>query len=594
MPHQLSRLTGLIGIGATIALVQPRIVSAKTSVEIGETAKAITVLISEPNSVGSGVILQQQGDIYTVLTAAHVVKSKVSYQITTPDDRQYEAIASSIRHAPGSIDLAVIKFKSTVKYPTAKLGNCNVLKSGMDLYVAGFPGTSRAITQSVIVFREGKVSANSNKTFEKGYSLVYSNDTLPGMSGGAVLNGDGELVAIHGRGDRDDRGGKNGFNLGIPVNRFATVATTMGVELGVKVAPIPQNTGLRADDYIASAAQKQDKGDDRGAVADLDRAIQLDPNHAEAYNNRGYFKSKLADIQGALADYNRAIQLNPKYAAVYSNRGLLKTDNLQDIQGGLADYNRAIQLNPKYSYAYNNRGLLKADKLYDFQGALADYDRAIQLDSKYATVYNNRGFLKATKLQDIQSGLIDIDLAIQLEPKFAAAYFNRGAIKHEQLQDFKGSLADYNLAIQLYPNFARVYNNRGLLKADRLKDVPGGLADLDRAIQLEPNNAAHYSNRAGVKSQHLQDYRGALTDYNRAIQIDPSRAADYGLRGVLKHERLNDRAGGINDLQAAASLFQKQGNTKLYERIIKLLKKWQPTNSRSTDRTSCIDCHSLI
>jgi tetratricopeptide (TPR) repeat protein len=582
MPHQLSRLTGLIGIGATISLVQPRIASAKTSVEIGETAKAITVLITEPNSVGSGVILQQQGDIHTVLTAAHVVKNKVSYKITTPDDRQYEAIASSIRHAPGSIDLAVIKFKSRTKYPTAKLGNCNVLKSGMDLYVAGFPGTSRAIAQSVFVFREGKVSANSNKTFEKGYSLVYSNDTLPGMSGGAVLNGDGELVAIHGRGDRDDRGGKNGFNLGIPVNRFATVATTMGVELGVKVAPIPQNTGLRADDYIASAAQKQDKGDDRGAVADLDRAIQLEPNNAEAYNNRGYFKSKLADIQGALADYNRAIQLNPKYTAVYSNRGLLKTDNLQDIQGGLADYNRAIQLNPKYAYAYNNRGLLKADKLYDFQGALADYDRAIQLDSKSPAAYNNRGFLKATKLQDIQRGLTDIDRAIAIEPKFATAYFNRGAIKHEQLQDFKGALADYNLAIQRYPNFARVYNNRGLLKADRLHDVPGGLADLDRSIQLEPNNAAHYSNRAGVKSQHLQDYRGALIDYNRAIQLDPSRAADYGLRGVLKHERLNDRSGGINDLQAAASIFQKQGNTKLYERIIKLLKKWQATSSRST------------
>jgi hypothetical protein len=45
------------------------------------------------------------------------------------------------------------------------------------------------------------------------------------MSGGVVLNNDGKLVAIHGRGDRDENGAKTGFNLGIPVNRFATVAS---------------------------------------------------------------------------------------------------------------------------------------------------------------------------------------------------------------------------------------------------------------------------------------------------------------------------------------------------------------------------------
>jgi S1-C subfamily serine protease len=133
MSSRISLWTGTMTICATIASVQPQIVIAKNSVEIADTAKAITVLITEPNRVGSGVIIQHQGDIYTVLTAAHVVKNKASYKIVTSDDRSYSVISSSIRSAPGSIDLAVIKFKSTAKYPTAKLGNCNVLKSGMDL-----------------------------------------------------------------------------------------------------------------------------------------------------------------------------------------------------------------------------------------------------------------------------------------------------------------------------------------------------------------------------------------------------------------------------------------------------------------------------
>jgi S1-C subfamily serine protease len=96
MSSKISLWTGLLGIGATIALVQP-IAAAKSSAEIAKTAQEITVLITEPNNVGSGVILQQQGEIYTVLTAAHVVNNKANYTIATPDDRKYEVISSSIR-----------------------------------------------------------------------------------------------------------------------------------------------------------------------------------------------------------------------------------------------------------------------------------------------------------------------------------------------------------------------------------------------------------------------------------------------------------------------------------------------------------------
>ena len=64
-----------MGAAATIPLVQMA-ATAATAPEINKIAAAITVQITEPNSQGSGVILQRQGDVYTVLTAAHVVKSK--------------------------------------------------------------------------------------------------------------------------------------------------------------------------------------------------------------------------------------------------------------------------------------------------------------------------------------------------------------------------------------------------------------------------------------------------------------------------------------------------------------------------------------
>jgi tetratricopeptide (TPR) repeat protein len=544
MSSRIAQWIGFIGIAATIPLVQT-VATAKSSVEVAETARTITVLITSSNGQGSGVILKREGDIYTVLTAAHVVNKKVNYQITTPDDKQYQVMSNSIVSAPGDIDLAIVKFKATAKYPLAKLGNCNILTRGMELYVAGFPGRDRAITSSILVVREGKISANSHKTFDKGYSLIYSNDTLNGMSGGAVLNNNGELVAIHGVGDRDEDGRKNGFNLGIPIERFGTVANRMGVSLNGQVAAIAKDTAPKADDYFASGVQKYDKGDYSGAVADFNRTIQLDPqNSSDAYYNLALLKAdKLNDARGALADYNRAISINPKYYLAYNNRGLLKVNKLNDYQGALADFNQAISIDPKNSFAYNNRGNLRDDKLNDSQGALADFNRAIQLN-----------------------------------PQSDKAYNNRGALKHLKLNDPQGALADYNRAIQLNSQNDKAYNNRGLLKYRKFNDPQGALADFKRAIQLDPNFSNPYYNRGNLKKEELNDTQGALSDYNRAIQINPNYAFAYNRRGVLKFYLLKDRAGGINDMKQAARLFQQQGNTQDYKDAIDRLKKWQQTS----------------
>ena len=47
------------------------------------------------------------------------------------------------------------------------------------------------------------------------------------------------------------------------------------------------------------------------ALADLDRAIELDPGHAWAIANRGYTYRRMERYEGALADLSRAIELDP-------------------------------------------------------------------------------------------------------------------------------------------------------------------------------------------------------------------------------------------------------------------------------------------
>jgi tetratricopeptide (TPR) repeat protein/V8-like Glu-specific endopeptidase len=527
-----------VGAVAMVALVQ-NVAVAKTAREVNQIAQAITVKVAVGQGNGSGILLQKNGDVYTVLTAAHVVNGRAESQltITTNDDQQYRVVAGSVRKYQGDVDLAIVKFRSSKNYKLAELGDSNKLEGGMELYVAGFPAPTQVITESVFVFREGKVTANSKRAFKNGYGLLYSNDTLPGMSGGPVLNEAGQVVGIHGKGDREQESrAKTGFNAGIPIARFADIANGLGVETGTLIARTVQSPTLTADDYFLSAYQKNEQGNYQGALADYNRAIALNSNLAEAYYNRGLLKhEKLNDPQGALADYDRTIALNPNHAEAYVNRGDLKDRKLNNPQGALADYNRAIALNPNDALAYNNRGNLKYQKLNDFQEALADYNRAIALNPNLAEAYSNRGVLKYQNLNDSPGALQDLSSAIKLNPQFDGGYYNRGDLLY-----MAGRKAE------AFQDFRKVRNI-----------APTGLYGLIAT---------------GIIATEERQLTSAINYFNQAMVTNPQFGDAFKYRG-LAHRQQGNTAQAIQDWRKAAQFYKNNGSTKDYQVIRGWLKK---------------------
>ena len=57
------------------------------------------------------------------------------------------------------------------------------------------------------------------------------------------------------------------------------------------------------------------------AIADYTKAIELRPDDASAYNNRGISFVALKNNEKAIADYTKAIKLKPDFASAYNNRG---------------------------------------------------------------------------------------------------------------------------------------------------------------------------------------------------------------------------------------------------------------------------------
>lgn len=236
----------LAGAVATAALVQPYIALALTATEVGEIAKAITVLIKGHSSSGSGVIIAKQGNTYTVLTAKHMVKTEDRYKVFTfdskgnPDKKDgYPVNYRTVKKLDG-VDLAVLQFTSDKTYRVASFGNSDRAIPGTQIYVAGFPKPGREITFPVLQSIGGEISGRPPSALRDGYALIYTNTTIEGMSGGPVLDENGKLVGIHGRAEAEkERDEKFGLNLGVPINTFLNCAPTIGLNLG-SAAPVAQ------------------------------------------------------------------------------------------------------------------------------------------------------------------------------------------------------------------------------------------------------------------------------------------------------------------------------------------------------------------
>jgi tetratricopeptide (TPR) repeat protein len=599
------------GIIAPLVIILPAVAMSPT--EVSKIAKSVTVAIKTPDERGSGAIIDRSGNTYTVLTAAHVIKkTDTQYTIELSDGQTYPVSARQIS-TTGNVDLAIVKFQSDRTYPVVKIGDSNSAVEGSLAYVAGFPLATAAITQSVYTFSDGKITANSSKPFENGYSIVYSCNTLPGMSGGPVFNDRGELIAVHGRGDVQENKQstvnanvwvKTGFNLGIPVNTFTQMASQMGVKVGGQTAPViatqPRDTA--ADDSFIAAANKFTQGDYPGAIAGFDRAIAAKPNYTAAYIARAEANLYLENGQEVIRDTNLALKFNPKSDDAYALRAAGKT-SIGDVRGAFVDFDRAIALNSRSARSYAYRGLAEiqyADPskairsidralaidpnlgdaysvraaakfaLGDTQGSDSDFNRALQINPNSFLAYIYRGYVRVISGKQ-DAGFADLAKAIAISPKNPLGYNLRGQV-YSSTKDFNRAIEQFNLALQLKPNYDTVYAYRGVVRMQQ-KSFQQGLADVEKALQINPNNEVAYQGRAlYYLLNDRKDYRRSLADANRAIAINGVSPDSYVIRGV-SYIGLGDRSQAKISLQTAAKLYEKRGNRgKDYQDVLKLLK----------------------
>jgi tetratricopeptide (TPR) repeat protein len=209
----------------------------------------------------------------------------------------------------------------------------------------------------------------------------------------------------------------------------------------------------------------------------LDKAIELNPNDALAWTNRGKVLRNLGRYNEALEALDKAIELNPNDALAWNNRGAA-LHNLGRYDETLEAYDKAIELNPNYALARTNRGAI-LHSLGRYDEALESFDKAIELDPNYTDAWYNLG-LALSDLGRSDEALDAYDKAIKLDPKYAKAWNNRGAVLIGLGRNDE-ALEACDKAIELDPNGVISWHTRAeiLLALNRWNE---GVAALDDAL----------------------------------------------------------------------------------------------------------------
>jgi tetratricopeptide (TPR) repeat protein/S1-C subfamily serine protease len=567
--------------------------------KVDDIAQQITVRIEDKNGAnGSGVIVAREGDTYYVATAAHVIqetkrengrnvlREKMASVVVTPTQEKIALSEADINVVNKDLDIGVIKFRSKQNYRVAEIGRSEFKQSDW-VFVSGFPGEDRSkrrqLTIGTVTSQDLKEFVVNNRDEElgsltKGYNLVYTNLSLPGMSGGAILDRQGRLVGINNGAEneqiiKDDRVKQInfGYALGTPISTIvgATSRGQIPARSNRSNLILPKST-QQEDSEIqqiqlstlakpGKTASTEDwlnyanllwRGDrSREAITAFETAIKLLERNPElperdkqlriAYFGMGlaWFQnskgSQQDDLRSAVKAFDRAAKIDPGFfeSARYLGKSLLL---LKRFDEALIAYQRASDKNqPKRDFVLSlERGGLFSILKRDSE-ANNSYNQAINLQPNHPMAYILRGAIYL-KQQQYPQAIADFTQAIKLDPNDSWAYTALGSVYYKQKQ-YPQAITNFEQAIKVDPQQVFAHIGRGAIYSKQ-KKYPQSIVHFTRAIELDPQSSLAYISR-GNSYHKLKQYSQAIADFTQTIKLDPEYSSAYYNRGLVYKEQ---------------------------------------------------------
>ena len=290
-----------------------------------------------------------------------------------------------------------------------------------------------------------------------------------------------------------------------------------------------RKASIHSDRGVAYWRMKQNKQ----ALADFGKAIELNPQYPQVYNNMGNVYMDMDRPAKALSVFTKAIDLAPTYGVAYNNRGSANFE-MGNLDKAVEDFNSAVRYLTLNAVPHNGRGRAFLTKGKNY-AALRDFTRAVKLNKTYGMVFLSRARVY-TNLKRYRLAVKDYTHAISLARSEPQLYFER-AQAYQKLNEYLPAIADYSKTIELAPGFAKAYALRALAFG-LLKKYEKAFSDADKAVELDPTDFLAYLSRGRI-AKGKGDYDEALDDFKTVLEIRKDDAQTLKLIGQIHELRKN-------------------------------------------------------
>jgi protein O-mannosyl-transferase len=123
------------------------------------------------------------------------------------------------------------------------------------------------------------------------------------------------------------------------------------------------------------------QGDSKGAIANIEMSIHLDPNDAQAHDDLGSAYQAEKRLQDAEREYRKSIELNYDSASPHEGLGTILCE-WHRYDEARKEFNRALEIEPLAAMTYYNLSRLSED-VHEYDQAIEYAKRGLELDPKH-------------------------------------------------------------------------------------------------------------------------------------------------------------------------------------------------------------------
>ncbi|WP_250890313.1 DUF3857 domain-containing protein [Sphingobium nicotianae] len=257
------------------------------------------------------------------------------------------------------------------------------------------------------------------------------------------------------------------------------------------------------------------------------KAIAQDPDEAANYRARAYFRRSVNNGKGALADLDKAIALEPGIELYLARSSLFEEQN--DLAKALADAESARQLDPSSVPATLRVSSLRAER-GDVTSALDLLDQRIELGGETRQTYNEAKADILGKYGNANEALKLVETLIADKPGTPTLLNLRCWIKGTRQVEVETAAKDCTSALELSSNPYGILDSRALVSY-RLGKYEDAMRDLDAVLNAVPNMAESRFMR-GVVLARMDRKSESATDLDIARRLRPRIDVEYARYGI--------------------------------------------------------------